>query len=114
MKLGNDTVTVVTITEDTDDRDRYNAPALVRTETAVRGCHVRPMPSREVTSDGATTASEGFKVSAPPVPAVVAVEPGDEILFRGEVFAVVGGVRPHTDFANRASHITIFIERQLG
>lgn len=114
MRLGNDVVTVVTVTENPAVRDRYNQPTLVRTETVIPGCRFRPVPSREVSDGNGTTASDPHRLTAPPVAALVNASSRDEIVHDGTVYRILGLVRVHTDFSGRVSHLTVSVERQLG
>jgi hypothetical protein len=114
VRFGNQSVVVVTVTEDPDNRDRYNAPALVRTPTTVHGCRFRPTPSTEVIADGSDKVTDPHKLTAPPVAAVMNMKNTDEIQWSGVTYQVVGLPRIHTDLAGREHHVTVLVARQLG
>lgn len=115
MKLGNDTVTVVTIGEDLDDRDPFGTPAETRVETTVTGCHFRPLPAgREVTTDGGERVVDPHKLTAPPVDVLVTAKTTDRIRVNGVEYVVVGLPRLHTDMRGRPHHVTVEVARTLG
>ena len=113
MSLGGQTVTVVAVTEDDNTRDRYNNPLKVRTETAVRGCRFRPTSYTEAVKLG-DLAIETWRLTAPPVPAIMAAQAIDEIWVDGVKYQVVGGVRPYADMAGNLFKVTIICERRTG
>lgn len=119
MSFGGQTVTFVTVTEDPSVRDRYESPAKVRTETAVRGCRFRPAgtsaapATREKIELGDIT-SERWKITAPPISAVLNAKATDEVIVDGVTYQIVGGVRPFADMNGRNFKVTIVVERRVG
>ncbi|MBO0676787.1 hypothetical protein JRC04_04845 [Mycolicibacterium sp. S2-37] len=117
LSFGNQTITVVKVGENPTDRDRYNRPAEIHTETAVPGCRVRPAGSqsnpatKEKVTEVGDIASEQWKVTAPPAPALLAATARDKIEVNGITYQIVGGVRPFVDMRGNAFKVTVFIEK---
>lgn len=122
MSFGGDIVYVVTVTEDLNNRDRYNNPAEVRTETAIHGCRFRPLTSKErndlTTSKERTELGEKvadpYKLTAPPVPAVLNLKNTDEIKYNGVTYQALGNPRVFTDFSGRPFKVSVVCERHLS
>lgn len=123
MSFGGETVYIVSVGEDLSNRDVFKNPAKVRAETAVRGCRFRPLNSKE--RNDMTTAKEKkdslgervadpWKLTAPPVPAVMNAKNTDELKFNGNTFQLIGVPRVFTDFSGRPYKVTIVVERYLG
>jgi hypothetical protein len=115
MRFGNQTVYVVSVTEDlTGPRDEFGHPPTIRTETAVTGCRCRPLPATEDTTDSGDKVTDPWKLTAPPAPAIVGAMSGDEIRVGDTVFSVTGLPRVFTDRAGRDHHVVILLSRNLG
>lgn len=122
MSFGGETVAIVTVGEDLNDRDRYQKPKKTRIETAVSGCRFRPLNSKE--RNDMTTAKEKkdmgekvadpWKLTAPPVPAVMNAKNTDELKFNGITYQLLGVPRVFSDFSGRPYKVTIIVERWLG
>lgn len=109
MSFGSQTASFVTVTEDLDNRDRYNNPLKVRTEIAVTGCRFRPLTAKEKIELG-DIVTDPWKLTAPPVAAVVNAQPNDEVKVAGVTYQIVGGVRVFEDFT-RPFKVTVICER---
>ncbi|MCF6387308.1 hypothetical protein L2K20_10015 [Mycobacterium sp. MBM] len=107
-------MTFVSITEDLNDRDRLNKPALLRTETDVPGCRFRPLPASETAKDGAQVVRDQWKATCPPLPAVLAAKARDEVKVDGVTLQIVGGPRVFDDLAGRPYKVTVICERVAG
>lgn len=123
MSFGGETVVIVTVGENLAVRDEFNKPAKTRVEQFVRGCRFRPLNSKE--RNDMTTAKEKkdslgervadpWKLTAPPVPAVMNASNLDELVFRGDRYQLIGLPRIFTDFSGRPYKVTIVVERYLG
>jgi hypothetical protein len=110
VKFGRTTVTIVTLTEDTSNRDRYQNPAIVRTETPVRGCRFRPLNPREDNRDLGDRVTEVHRITAPPHEAILAMTARDEIKVNGTTFRLVGLPRVFDDMSGPFK-ATIVVER---
>lgn len=110
-RLGGQTITFISVTEDLDNRDRYNKPAEVRTEVDVHGCRFRPLKTDEKTTEIGTIASELWKATCPPVAAVLSAKPSDEIKVDGVAYQIVGAVRPYEDLRGRVIKVTVLAQK---
>ena len=121
-RLGGQTVVFVTVTEDPNDRDRYNNPARVRSETPVRGCLFRPLTAEEQVSLGVNAKRTGdvdivtdpWKCTAPPTPAVMNAKAGDELKVNGITYQITGGARVHPDLSGRPFKCTVLCEPKIA
>jgi hypothetical protein len=109
VSFGNDTVYFVTVTEDTNNRDRYGKPEKIRTETAVTGCHFRPLTAKEKIELG-DIVTDPYKCTAPPVSTAMNANAKDELKFDGVTYQVVGGARPFRDLSGPFK-VTLICER---
>lgn len=114
MRFGRQTITVITVTEDLDDRDRLGKPALVRTEVDVPGCRFRPLPATEKAQDGTQVVKDRWQATCPPVPAVVGASSRDEIRVDGVNYKVVSNIRPFPAAGGHPFKVTILCETQDG
>jgi hypothetical protein len=114
LPLGNQTVIVVTVAEDPDSRDRYNSPNLVRTEQPVQRCRFRPLSADETIDETGDRTRELWRLTAPPVPAVINAKANDELKVGGVTYQIVGGVRVYGDLHGRPFKCTVICERQSG
>lgn len=123
MSFGGETVLLVTVGQDLNDRDVFNKPAKTRTETPIRNCRFRPLNSKE--RNDMTTSKEKkdslgervadpWKLTAPPVGAILNAKNTDEIMFQGNTYQVIGVPRIFTDFSGRPFKVTVIVERNLG
>lgn len=113
MSFGGQTVVFVTVTEDLDNRDRYNNPIRVRTEISVPGCHFRPLTAKEKLELG-DIVQDPWKCTAPPVAAVMNAQAIDEVKHKGVTYQIIGGVRPFNDFSDRVFKVTVICERTVA
>lgn len=111
--FGAQAVTIVTISEDSSQRDRYNKPLKVRTEHAVKGCRFRPLEFSEEIKFG-DLALQKYKLTAPPVPAILAGDTVDEIIVDGIAYQIVGGVRVFPDMDGSLFKVTVLCERRTS
>jgi hypothetical protein len=114
MTFGNQTVVFVTLTEDLNNRDKYNTPVVVRTEVPVAGCRFRPLTAKEKFDLGTDVVTDPQKITAPPVAAVVGASANDEVIYGGETFQLVGPPRVYTDMGGTPHKVTLIVQRQTG
>lgn len=108
--FGGDTVIFVAITYGA--LDRLGIPAKVRTEVSVTGCRFRPLSVEEAVglTDAAT---EIWKCTAPPDPAVLAASSIDEMKHNGITYQLVGGVKPFPYAKSDAIYkVTVMCKRE--
>lgn len=84
-----------------------------RPGTAVPGCRMRPWTTKETPDGPIDTATEMWKITAPPAAAVLSAKPDGEISYDGKTFHIVGPVQPKRDMAGVLHHVTIFCKRQV-
>ncbi|OBK09008.1 hypothetical protein A5746_00825 [Mycolicibacterium conceptionense] len=113
MSFGDQTVTFVTVAE-TGPVGYLGVKSKARTETSVAGCHFRPASSSETPDSETDVASETWKCTAPPVPAVLAAEPTGELKHNGVTYQIDGPIMPKYDLAGGVHHVTIMCKRQAG
>lgn len=109
--FGGDTVIFVTITDGV--KDRLGVPAKVRTEVAVTGCRFRSFNVQE-TITLTDVATEMWKCTAPPDPAVLAAKAIDEVKHAGVTYDIVGGVQlfPYAK-SDRIYKVTVMCKKQV-
>ncbi|AEJ93972.1 head-to-tail stopper [Mycobacterium phage Thibault] len=112
MNFGGQTVTFVTITEDLNDRDKYNNPRQVRTETPVPGCRFRPLSAKEKVEFGYNTVTDPWKCTAPAIPAVMDALSTGILQYGGVDYQITGGARTFASFAGQPFKVTIICERR--
>lgn len=114
MTLGQQTVTLISITEDLDGpRDANGHPPEVRTETAVGGVRFRMVSTSETTDPG-NRVRETWKLTAPPHPALSSATSRDEIRYDGVAYQIVGTPKALRDMDGIIHHWNITAERFLG
>lgn len=118
MRPGAQTVHVVTVTEDLNDRDRLNKPKLVRAEVPVRGCRFRPLTAKEEVDAASIHVGEivtdPWRCTAPPHPAILGLKSRDELKHDGVTYQVVGGPRVFPGPRGRPFKVTIICRRMDG
>lgn len=92
------------------------------TSTDVQWCLHRPFRSvaigagqaraEQQSEVGVSSAIEWWQTTAPPDPAILALQASDEIEVDGQIFQIIGGVRQHADFSGEAYKVTVISERQ--
>jgi hypothetical protein len=112
--FGRQTLTFVSVAEDTDNRDRYGNPAIVRTETEVPGCRFRPLTATETAEDGTVVVKDQWRATCPPMPAVVSATSRDEIKADGVTYQIVGLPLVFVDLAGEPCKVTVNVERLCG
>lgn len=85
-----------------------------RSTVTVTDCHFRPAGSSETPEGVNDVATEIWKLTAPPVAAVLNAHAGDEVTYGDMVFQVVGPVMPKYDGANTVHHVTVMVKRQTA
>src|SRR5690348_3402481 len=106
MTFGGQTVTLLTVTEDPSQRDRYNKPAKVRTEHQVKGCRFRPLEFSEQIEFGDLSLQK-YRLTAPPVAAILAGDTVDEVKVDGISYQIIGGVRVFPDMNGTLFKVTV-------
>lgn len=112
MIFGPTTVTFVKVAEDTTNRDEWNNPAEIRTQTDVPGCMFRPLTFKEQAPVDVDKVTNRWKCTAPPVAAVLAAVATDEVIVDGVTYEIEGGVEVFGDFA-APFKCTVIVERQI-
>ncbi len=113
MNFGGQTVTIVTVTEDPTQRDRYNKPLKVRTEHPVKGCRFRPLDFSEQIELGDLTLQK-YRLTAPPVAAIVNADAIDEVKVDGITYQIIGGMRVFPDMNGTLFKVTVLCERRVS
>lgn len=117
MTFGGQTVKFVTITDGTPDRNNIATP--VRTAVTVSGCRFRPLTFKEKV-DVTDIATEVWKLTAPPDPAVTSAASIDQVVYDGtdnpsdveaNRFDIVGGVQPFNDFGSSVFKVTVLCQK---
>lgn len=111
--FGGQVVTFVKITPTGVYGDR-GTPELAETSTQVPGCRHRPLTFQETIELNLDTATEWWKTTAPPVPAVLAATANDEIEEAGRRYQIHGGIRPFPDMDGQPYKVTIVSKRHFS
>lgn len=113
--FGGQTVTFVKVTEDPTSRNRYNEPATITTSTDVPGCLFRSMTYKEIGGrwDPTDEITQRWRLTAPPVPAVLNASGTDEVIVDGVTYQIEGGVEVFYDFSGSPFKCTIICELQI-
>lgn len=119
MNFGTQTVTLVTVTENPAVRDRYNNPTLVRSETPIPGCRIRPLTAKEKIELGVQTIEDPWRWTSPPNATLEGAIPSEgvqyEVKHNGMTFNIVGQPRPFPGpFTSETFKITTICERVDG
>ncbi|MGV0785113.1 hypothetical protein [Mycolicibacterium sp. XJ775] len=112
MSFGNQTVKIVTVTE-TGAPGYLGKKAEARTEVEVAGCHFRPASVTETPDAETDVATEVWKLTAPPVAAVLNAKSTDELIYAGETFQIDGPIMPKYDLG-ALHHVTVMCKKQVG
>jgi hypothetical protein len=102
---------VIFVTLNDGPKDRYGIPSVVRTEVSVTNCRFRPF-SAEETVTLTDLATEMWKCTAPPDPAVLAAKAIDEMKHNGITYQIVGGIKPYCDATDLVYKVTVFGKKQ--
>lgn len=110
--FGGDTLTFVVITDGAVDRN--GIAAQVRTEVESTGWRFRSL-SFEETIALTDLATEVWKATGPPDPAVLSAKAIDEIKHKGITYQIMGGVKlyPYAD-SDAIYKVTIMCTKQTG
>lgn len=112
--FGGQTVTFVKYT-DTGQPGYLGIKPQNRVETPVDGCRFRPLTAKELNGLNIQATTEMWKCTAPPDPAVLAADGGDEVICNGVTYEVDGQVQAKPDFNSSAvHHVTVLCKRQVG
>lgn len=107
--LGQQSVTLVTVSEGA--KDAWGIPAPVLTQTTIGGCHFRPL-SAEETVALTDSAVEMWRLTADPSTTLLAATAADRIVYNNITYEIVGGVKPHNDFSASVHHVTVDCQRR--
>lgn len=122
LRFGKDTVTVVT--EGQIGVDGVGAAILGPVPSApVTGCRHRPLKTesargagmarqQEATQVGVSVATEWWETTAPPVAAILAAKPSDQLLWNGRTFQIISGIKPFEDGMGNIVKVSILSEEQ--
>jgi hypothetical protein len=118
MRLGSQTATFVSKSENVNVLDDYGHPAIVETSTDVPGCLFRSMipayrGDKKVTELGELTIDQ-WRLTAPPDPAVLAAKANDEIIVNGRRFHIVVGPRLFYNLRGDVFKVTVMCEDRNG
>jgi len=124
VSFGGQTVGFVTVT-DIGTPGYLGIKQKTRSVTLVSGVHFRPFSTTEAPDAETDVATEVWKLTAPPVAAVLAAESTGELVYDGtdnptydpddvsNVFQIQGPVQPKQDLAE-LHHVTVMCRRQHG
>lgn len=112
--FGKQTITFVTVTEDTSVLDAYGKPALIRTPTDVTGCHFRPLPATQTITDNGQIVTNPWRATCPPDAAAINAKTRDELVVDGVTYKIVGGPRVFGDLDGRPFKVSIVVQRITG
>lgn len=112
MSFGDQAVKIVTVAE-TGSPGYLGVKSKSRTEIEVTDCHFRPVGVSETPDAETNVATEVWKLTAPPVAAVLAAKPNGELIYDGKTFKIDGPVMPKYDFG-ALHHVTVMCKRALG
>ena|ERR1700752_2838639 len=107
--FGGETITVVNYTEGA--KDRYGIPARVPSPTTFGGCRFRPLSVTETVAL-TDTAIEIWKLTAPPVAALLNAEADSVIQVNGVSYEIDGGIKPYSDASGAVFKVTVLCKRQ--
>ena len=118
IRLGGQTLSFVSVTEDVNTLDDYGKPLQVRTTVDVPGCHFRSLiptyrGDSKVTEQGKLTIDQ-WKATCPPVDAVLNATANDEVVFNGQTFHIIVGPRLFYTLGGRLFKITVMCEKRGG
>lgn len=109
MTFGGQSVTVVTVTE-SGEPGFMGVRTKNRSGTVVSGCHFRPLSTSEVVGQ-TDVATQSWKLTAPPVDAVLGLKPGDALEHADTSFQVDGVPLPKYDLAGNVHHVTVMCRK---
>lgn len=112
-RLGNQVVTFVSY-EDSGSAGALGTYTPSETTVDVPGCHHRPMAFRETAEFDVDIATQVWKTTAPPKPAVLAAQAEGEIRVNGVAYKIIGGPRCHVDRVGRPFKVTIISQQLSG
>lgn len=118
MRLGGQTVSIVSKSENTSILDDYGHPAIVSTSTDVPGCLFRSIipayrGDKKVTELGNLTIDQ-WRLTAPPHPAILAAKANDEVVVSGRTFHIVVGPRLFYNLRGDVFKVTVMCEDRNG
>lgn len=121
MRMGGQTIVFVTVTEDLTQRDRYNQPLRVESETPVRGCRFRPLTAEEKTNLSTSNELRGdvdiitdpWRATTPPSPTVMNAGVGDVVKVDGVTYQIIGLPRTFPGPNGRPFKVTVLVDRQI-
>jgi len=118
MRLGSQTVTVVSRSENVSVLDEYGHPEIIETQFDVSGCLFRSLipayrGDKKVTELGELTIDQ-WRLTAPPDPAVLAAKANDEIIVNGRRFHIVVGPRLFYNLRGQVFKVTVMCEDRNG
>lgn len=109
MTFGGQSVTVVTVSE-SGEPGYLGVKTKTRSEVVVSGCHFRPLSTSETVGQ-TDVATQLWKLTAPPVDAVLGLSAGDELVHADTTFQVDGVPLPKYDLAGQVHHVTVTCKR---
>lgn len=110
--FGNHTVLFVSFSDGA--RGALGTYTQVETVETVHGCRHRPLTFKETAEYDVDVATEVWKTTAPPLPAVLNAKADGELRVNGIAYRVIGGPRPHADANGRPFKVTLISERKAG
>ena len=111
MSFGGTTVTFVAVTK-SGDPGYLGMKSTSSTQVPVAGCHFRPFSADETPPTRAAT--ELWKITAPPDPAVLAAKPTGQVKVDGITYLIEGPIQPKHDLDGSVHHVTIMCKKQEG
>lgn len=111
--FGGQTITVVDY-QDTDHLGALGTYERAEVTTDVPGCRHRPLPFSETAEGDTDVATENWKTTAPPVPAVLAAQADGVLRVDGVEYRIIGGPRVFTDLQGQPFKVTVVSRRVTG
>jgi len=91
--------------------DDWGVPVGYSEWKTVAGVRFRPLNAQEQVAL-TDRASETWKLTAPPVPDILAIKADSQIQHNGIIYEVDGGMRPFTDASGQLFKVTVMCKRQ--
>ncbi|APE14143.1 hypothetical protein BOH72_01775 [Mycobacterium sp. WY10] len=111
--FGGQTVTFVAY-EDTGTPGALGTYTQAETTTEVTGCRHRPLPFSETPEGDIDVATQMWKTTAPPDPAVLDAKPNGVLRVDGVEYQIIGGPGVFPDPAGQPIKVTLISKRMSG
>ncbi|APE16166.1 hypothetical protein BOH72_14020 [Mycobacterium sp. WY10] len=113
LVFGGQTVAFVAY-EDSGTPGALGTYTQAETATDVPGCRHRPLPFSETPEGDIDVATQMWKTTAPPDPAVLNAKPNGVLRVHGVEYRIIGGPRVFTNLQGQPSKVTVVSQRIVG